>query len=140
MAMKRISIQDLKPRLSTAVAEAQAGEAILVTRHNQANAHLFVLRDLTLDLCASNTMPAIRRHARWLAHLRTALWFHAPDRIDRFVTMDSTQEHAAKELGLASEDRAGGRPLICSGPGASALPASSGPLLTAARMVVSRAP
>jgi len=40
MVMKRISIQDLKSRLSSAVAEAQAGETILVTRHNQAVAQL----------------------------------------------------------------------------------------------------
>jgi hypothetical protein len=35
-----------------------------------------------------------------LAHLRTALWFHAQQAIDRFVTMDASQEQAAKELGL----------------------------------------
>jgi len=29
-----------------------------------------------------------------------ALWFHAAEKIDRFVTMDALQEHAAKELGL----------------------------------------
>jgi prevent-host-death family protein len=40
MAMKRISIQDLKSRLSSAVAEAEAGETILVTRHNRAVAQL----------------------------------------------------------------------------------------------------
>lgn len=67
----------------------------------EADAHLFVLRDLTLDLCASNTLPAIATpRSLDLAHLRTALWFHSPDRIDRFVTMDASQEQAAKELGL----------------------------------------
>ena len=40
MAMKRISIHDLKSRLSTAVAEAEAGETIIVTRHNRAVAQL----------------------------------------------------------------------------------------------------
>jgi prevent-host-death family protein len=40
MAMKRISIQDLKSRLSSVVAEAEAGETILVTRHNHAVAQL----------------------------------------------------------------------------------------------------
>jgi antitoxin (DNA-binding transcriptional repressor) of toxin-antitoxin stability system len=45
MAMKRISIQDLKSRLSSAVAEAEAGETILVTRHNQAVAQLGPARD-----------------------------------------------------------------------------------------------
>ena len=40
MAMKRISIQALKSRLSSAVAEAEAGETIVVTRHNRAVAQL----------------------------------------------------------------------------------------------------
>ena len=62
---------------------------------------LFVLRDLTLDLCASNLMPAVTTpRSLDLAHLRTALWFHADARITRFVTTDSSQEQAAKELGL----------------------------------------
>jgi predicted nucleic acid-binding protein len=61
----------------------------------------FVLRDLTLDLCRSNLVPAVTTpRSLDLAHLRTALWFHAAEKIDRFVTMDSSQEHAAKELGL----------------------------------------
>ena len=62
---------------------------------------MLVLRDLTLDLCASNTMPAIATpRSLDLAHLRTALWFNAADGINRFVTMDGSQEQAAKELGL----------------------------------------
>ena len=31
---------------------------------------------------------------------RTALWFHAETRIARFVTLDGSEDHAAKELGL----------------------------------------
>ena len=62
---------------------------------------LFVLRDLTLDLCQSNAMPAVATpRSLDLAHLRSALWFHAGERIDRFVTMDGSQQQAAKELGL----------------------------------------
>ena len=38
--MKQISIQDLKARLSSAVAEAESGETILITRHNQPVAKL----------------------------------------------------------------------------------------------------
>ena len=61
----------------------------------------FVLRDLTLDLCASNTLPAVATpRSLDVAHLRTALWFHAPEPLNRFVTMDASQEAAAKELGL----------------------------------------
>lgn len=62
---------------------------------------LFVLRDLTLDLCESNLLPPIATpRSLDLAHLRTALWFHAEGRIARFVTMDGAQAQAAKELGL----------------------------------------
>ena len=38
--MKRISIQDLKAQLSAAVAEAQSGNTIVITRHNEAVAQL----------------------------------------------------------------------------------------------------
>jgi hypothetical protein len=62
---------------------------------------LFVLRDLTLDLCQSNQFPAVTTpRSLDLAHLRSALWFHAGERIDRFLTMDGSQEQAARELGL----------------------------------------
>jgi predicted nucleic acid-binding protein len=62
---------------------------------------LFVLRDLTLDLCASNLVPAVATpRSLDLAHLRTALWFHAAHRLDRFVTLDGSQAQAARELGL----------------------------------------
>ncbi len=59
------------------------------------------LRDLTLDLCASNLLPAITTpRSLDLAHLRTALWFHAAEPITRFVTTDVSQGQAARELGL----------------------------------------
>ena len=62
---------------------------------------LFELRDLTLDLCTSNLLPAVATpRSLDLAHLRTALWFHSVARLDRFVTKDSAQEASAKELGL----------------------------------------
>jgi len=62
---------------------------------------LFVLRDLTLDLCASNLVPAVTTpRSLDLTHLRTALWFHAAERLDRFVTLDGSQAQAAGELGL----------------------------------------
>ena len=63
--------------------------------------HALVLRDLTLDLCASNILPAIATpRSLDLAHLRTALWFHAAEPVDRFVTVDAPQRQAARELGL----------------------------------------
>jgi len=62
---------------------------------------LFVLRDFTLDLCQSNVVPAVATpRSLDLAHLRTALWFHSLERLDRFVTLDASQADAAKELGL----------------------------------------
>ena len=38
--MKRISIQDLKARLSAAVSEAESGGTIVITRHNEPVAQL----------------------------------------------------------------------------------------------------
>ena len=62
---------------------------------------LFVLRDLTLDLCESNLVPAVATpRSLDLAHLRTALWFHAAERLDRFVTLDGSQAQAARDMGL----------------------------------------
>lgn len=59
------------------------------------------LRDLTLDLCASGVMPAVvTPRSLDLAHLRTALWFHAEAPLERFVTLDAAQRQAARELGL----------------------------------------
>jgi hypothetical protein len=67
----------------------------------ETDARRFVFRDLTLDLCEANTVPAIAiPRSLDLVHLRTALWFHAAKRIDRFMTMDTSQQAAAKELGL----------------------------------------
>ena len=47
------------------------------------DASLFVLRDLTLDLCQSNVLPPVATpRSLNLAHLRTALWFHAAEKKD----------------------------------------------------------
>jgi hypothetical protein len=65
------------------------------------DARMFTLRDLTLDICSSNVMPAVSTpRSLDLAHLRTALSFHTAEPLDRFVTLDVLQEEAAKELGL----------------------------------------
>jgi predicted nucleic acid-binding protein len=62
----------------------------------------FSLRDVTLDLCQSNVMPAVAiPRSLDLIHLRTAVWFDSSERIDRFLTMDVSQEEAARELGLS---------------------------------------
>ena len=40
MDMKKVSIQDLKAHLSAAVAEAESGATIVITRHSEPVAHL----------------------------------------------------------------------------------------------------
>jgi hypothetical protein len=71
-----------------------------IDRHDE-DMDLFIFRDLTLDLCQTGALPAVATpRSLDLAHLRTALWFHAAEPITRFVTLDTVQEQAAKELGL----------------------------------------
>jgi hypothetical protein len=52
-------------------------------------------------LCESTLVPPIATpRSLDLAHLRTALWFHAAEPLSRFVTLDSGQRAAARDLGL----------------------------------------
>ena len=61
----------------------------------------FVFRDVTIDLCESTPIPPIATpRSLDLAHLRTALAWHAEQPLARFVTMDSGQRQAARDLGL----------------------------------------
>ncbi len=61
----------------------------------------FLLRDLTLDLCAGRTMPVVSTpRSLDLAHLRTAVWFHEQERLTRFLSLDEPQLLSARELGL----------------------------------------
>ena len=68
MSMKRISIQDLKAGLSAAVAEAEGGETILITRHNEAVASLGPTRTLAIHRGAravsGRLVPALRRGSK----------------------------------------------------------------------------
>lgn len=63
--MKRIPIQDLKARLSAAIAEAEAGATLIVTRHNQPVAQLGPARLALVhrgkDPVRRSLTPAIRR-------------------------------------------------------------------------------
>jgi predicted nucleic acid-binding protein len=73
----------------------------LCARRVDDDQQLFVLRDLTLDLCAAHPLPAVTTpRSLDLAHLRTALWFHNGEPLARFVTLDRAQADAARELGL----------------------------------------
>lgn len=61
----------------------------------------FVLRDVTRELCEAHPLPAVAiPRSLDLVHLRSALWFHREEPIDRFLTMDDAQRDAARELGL----------------------------------------
>lgn len=61
----------------------------------------FMLRDLTLELCETSTMPVVSTpRSLDLAHLRTALWFHDQERLTRFVSLDDELILSARELGL----------------------------------------
>jgi len=60
----------------------------------------FLLRNPTLELCSSMTMPAVSTpRSLDLAHLRTALWFHQQAKLARFVALDESQGMAARWLG-----------------------------------------
>ena len=73
--MKRISIQDLKARLSAAVADAESGNTIVITRHNEPVAGLspasppYVHRGK--DVGRGRLRPALKRgtKGRYLAVL-----------------------------------------------------------------------
>jgi prevent-host-death family protein len=66
--MKRISIQALKSQLSSAIAEAQSGTTIIVTRHNQPVAQLGPARIAHLHPGKApnetRLKPAIKRAAK----------------------------------------------------------------------------
>jgi prevent-host-death family protein len=63
--MKQVSIQDLKAGLSAAVAEAEAGRTIVITRHNEPVAQLGPARPERVHRGArvglGKLLPALRR-------------------------------------------------------------------------------
>ena len=68
MVVKRISIQDLKAQLSGAVAEAESGRTILITRHNEPVAQLSPARPNHVHrgkrVGSGRLVPAMTRGAR----------------------------------------------------------------------------
>lgn len=62
---------------------------------------LFILRDLTPELCLSGEFPPVRvPRSADLAHLRTAKWFQANGGLDLFLSLDRDQLKSAEALGL----------------------------------------
>ena len=63
--MKEISIQDLKAALSAAIAEAEAGESIIITRHKEPVAQLIPAHPQYVsrgkEAGKRNIRPAIKR-------------------------------------------------------------------------------
>jgi hypothetical protein len=87
-------------RLARASQLAAARLDDLLARVRQ-DADVFVLKDLSLDLCLDPSLPAISTpRSLDLVHLRTALWFHRREPLGGYVTNDDAQRQAARELGL----------------------------------------
>ena len=67
----------------------------------QQDLEVFDLCDVSLALCRSSTFPAVTiPRALDLAHLRTALMYHAEGPLTAFLSLDERQLLAARELGL----------------------------------------
>lgn len=65
---------------------------------------VFLLRELTVDLCLTGTFPPVRTpRSIDLAHLRTARWFLENGGLERFLTLDINQKKAAQEFGLPTD-------------------------------------
>jgi prevent-host-death family protein len=66
--MKRISVQDLKAQLSTAIAEAESGNTIVITRHNEPVAQLVPIHPTSIhwgkSVGTASIRPAIKRGIR----------------------------------------------------------------------------
>lgn len=62
--MSRISVQDLKATLSAAIAEAEAGRTLLITRHNEPVAQLGPARPVVAHrgerVGAARLVPAVK--------------------------------------------------------------------------------
>ena len=68
LGMKRVSIQDLKAQLSAAIIEAESGNTIIVTRHNEPVAQLGPARPQHVQrgekVGTGQIKPALRRATR----------------------------------------------------------------------------
>jgi len=68
LAMKQISIQDLKVNLSAVISEAESGGTIIITRHNQPVAKLIPAHPQFVhghtNLAKEGIKPALKRGKR----------------------------------------------------------------------------
>lgn len=75
LGMERVSIQDLKARLSAAIARAEGGETLLITRHHEPVAQLSPVKSPTMhhgpDVGTGRLEPVLKRgtSGRYLAVL-----------------------------------------------------------------------
>ena len=80
--MKQISIQDLKAKLSAAISEAESGDTIIITRHNEPVAKLIPAHPQYVhrgkDVGREGIRPALKRGKK-IPYL-DVLW---KDRADR---------------------------------------------------------
>lgn len=74
--MKQISVQDLKARLSAIISEAEAGNTIVITRHNEPVARLIPAHSQYVhygkDAGKGGVKPAIKRGKK-IPYLQTLL-------------------------------------------------------------------
>lgn len=76
------------------------GCAVALTKLKE-DAELFLLKDLSLDLCLTSLFPAVQiPRSSDLVHLRTARWFQDHGGLEAFLTLDVKQRRVAQEFGL----------------------------------------
>ncbi len=78
-----------------------SNQYILCMERLKADVELFLLKEVTFDLCLNSVFPAVLTpKTSDLIHLRTALWFKENGGLTCFVTLDEQQKKAAVDFGL----------------------------------------
>lgn len=74
----------------------------LAMQQLKSDRELFLLREVTADLCLTGTFPPVQTpRTQDLVHLRTALWFQSHGGLAHFLTLDKQQRRAAHDFGLS---------------------------------------
>jgi hypothetical protein len=72
-----------------------------VQRRLKQDRELFLLREITFDLCLTGAFPPVQiPKSNDLIHLRTARWFQDQGGLEVFITTDGRQGKAAGDFGL----------------------------------------